>query len=73
MGLRVRLHARARADLEAIRDYLLEHAGKQAAERVRSHLRSRIARLALLPQLGTPTSHPDVRALAPTKYPFLIY
>jgi plasmid stabilization system protein ParE len=71
--MKVRLHRRARSDLEAIRSYLLKHAGVQAAERVKEHLRTKIARLAHRPLIGTATDDPDIRILPPTKYPYRIY
>ena len=73
MGLKVRLHKQARADLREIRDYLLEVADRRSADLVRLHLRQRILRLGDFPQLGTPTTMVDVRILAPTKYPYRIY
>ena len=73
MGLKVRLHQKARADLESIRDYLLQHADRSAAERVRVHLRQKIQRLADHPNIGTATSNPDIRIVPPTKYPYRIY
>lgn len=69
----VRLHQQARADLREIRDYLLEVADKRSADRVRLHLRDRIARLGNFPQMGTPTMMADIRILPPTKYPYRIY
>ncbi len=73
MALKVRLHARARADLRAIRDYLLEHAGPRPAERVRLHLKARMALLSQSPNIGTQTSIPQIRILPPTRYPYRIY
>ena len=64
---------RAVADLIDIRDYLLEHGGEQSADRVRSHIRQRLERLRLRPGLGLATSHPEIRVLNPTKYPYRIY
>ena len=73
MALKVRLHARARTDLRAIRDYLLEHAGPRPAERVRLHLKDKIALLSESPNIGTQTSIPQIRILSPTRYPYRIY
>ncbi len=73
MALKVRLHARARADLRAIRDYLLENAGPGPAERVRLHLKEKIARLSESPNIGTRSSMPQIRVLPPTRYPYRIY
>ena len=73
MGLKVRLHARARADLTGIRSYLLAEASTQAADRVRQHLRDKILRLGDRPLLGIATTSPDIRILPPTKYPYRIY
>jgi toxin ParE1/3/4 len=72
MGIKVRLHARALADLLEIKRYLTEHASPEVAERVRIHLRSRIAQLGDT-RLGIATSHPAVRVLSPGKYPYRIY
>jgi plasmid stabilization system protein ParE len=73
MALKVRLHARARSDLHAIRDYLLQHASAAAADRVRAHLLQKITRLAASPNMGTQTSNPKVRILPPTRYPYRVY
>ena len=73
MALKVRLHARARADLRAIRDYLLEHAGPRPAERVRLHLKEKMMRLSESPNIGTQTSMAQIRILPPTRYPYRIY
>ena len=73
MDLKVRLHRRARADLRSIRDYLIEHAGKRSADKMRSHLLQRIAQLSRLPLSGTATSEPGVRIFAPTRYPYRVY
>jgi len=73
MGLKVRLHRQAQADLQSIYDYLVRHAGDRAAERVRLHLRQKIMRLADRPYIGTATTEPGIRILAPTKYPYRIY
>ncbi|MFN0218842.1 MAG: type II toxin-antitoxin system RelE/ParE family toxin [Hyphomicrobium sp.] len=73
MALKVRLHARAQADLRAIRDYLLEHAGPRPANRVRLHLREKMALLSESPNIGAQTSIPQIRILPPTRYPYRIY
>ncbi len=73
MALKVRLQRRARTDLASIRAYLLQEAGEQAANRVRQLLLQRILRLSDRPLLGTMTSNPRIRVLAPTKYPYRIY
>ena len=73
MAVKVRLHARASSDLRAIRDYLLDHASPHAADRVRAHLLRKIARLATSPNIGTLTSHPKIRILPPTRYPYRVY
>jgi len=73
MALKVRLHKRARQDLDDIRDYLLKHASARSAERVRAHLRTKIGRLATLPRMGAPTSDASIRILPPTRYPYRIY
>ena len=71
--MKIRLDRQARADLKEIRDFLLEHASEAAANKVRDHLRGRIARLAKTPSIGVGTSDPDVRILSPAKYPYRIY
>lgn len=73
MALKVRLDAQAKRDLLHIRSYLIEHAGRAAAERVREHLRQRINRLRDLPLMGVVTSEPAIRVLPPTRYPYRIY
>ena len=73
MGLNVRLHARARADLAAIRDYLLATANPTSADRVRQHLREKILRLGEHPLIGITSTHPDIRILPPTLYPYRVY
>lgn len=73
MGLKVRLHRRARADLESIRDYLSRHADAAAAERVRRHLRQKMLGLGERPLIGTATSDPAIRILPPTIFPYRIY
>ena len=73
MGLKVRLHRRARSDLRSIRDHLLQHASPRSAERVRAHLMQKIARLVMSPIIGTATSNPKIRILPPTRYSYRIY
>lgn len=71
--MKVKLHARARADLKAIHDYLRLHASPASADRVRAHLRQRIMRLANVPRIGTASSNSETRILSPTRYPYRIY
>ena len=71
--MRLELRPRALADLENIREYLIEHSGDVAAERVRKHLVQRFDALGRRPILGVKTSHPDIRILSPQKYPYRIY
>ncbi len=73
MGLKVALHRRAEQDLQEIHDYLLQTGGAQAAERVRAHLRRKVRLLAKSPRLGRPTSNPDIRIMASTRYPYRVY
>lgn len=73
MGLKVLLHRRARAELESIRDYLVENAGNAVAEKVRLHLRQRIEMLGDFPAAGLASTEPGIRVLSPTKYPYRIY
>jgi plasmid stabilization system protein ParE len=73
MGLRVRLHARARADLRDIHHYLLHHANPRSAERVRHHLLHRMAQLSDFPLSGQSADRPGVRVLNATRYPYRIY
>ena len=44
-----------------------------AADRVREHLRTRIARLLIRPLIGVLTSNPEIRILPPTRHPYRIY
>jgi toxin ParE1/3/4 len=71
--MKVKLHARARRDLVEIRHYLRLSAGPESAERVRLHIKERIARLGTSPQIGIASSEPDIRILSPTLYPYRIY
>jgi len=73
MALSVRLDTQAEHDLRAIRDYLIEHADSESAQRVRQYLYGRIERLRHAPQIGVRTTHPDIRLLPPTRYPYRIY
>ena len=73
MVVRVLLHRRARADLAAIRRYIMEHGDGQSAERVRSHLQERIRRLGRFPGSGIQSSDAAIRILSPAKYPYRIY
>lgn len=71
--MKVRLDQQARRDLIDIRTYLCQHASPAAAERVQRHLQTRIKGLGRHPHIGTRTSDPDIRVLAPTRYPYRIY
>ncbi len=73
MGLRIVLHRRAEHDLQDIQSYLLQQAGSQAAERVRAHLRRKIRLLGNNPRMGKATSDPEIRTVAPTRYPYRVY
>ena len=73
MVLKVKLHRRARADLAAIKAYLVREAGVRPAERVRTHLNDRILRLGRHPGLGIASDEPGIRILSPTRYPYRIY
>jgi plasmid stabilization system protein ParE len=66
-------HARAANDLDDIVRYLLGHAGAATAERVRTHLLARAAKLGTLEQLGIRSSHSSIRLLSPAKYPYRFY
>lgn len=72
MGIRVQLDRRAIADLEDIRDYLLQFS-PTSAERVRQHIAHTLDALADFPFLCRPTDEPDVRVLPLTRYPYLIF
>jgi plasmid stabilization system protein ParE len=69
MALKVKLHRRARSNLAAIKAYPVREAGARSAERVRSHLNTRILRLGRNPNLGISSDEPSIRILSPTKYP----
>ena len=71
--MKVRLHRRAREDLEEIRDYLRQNAGPESADKVRLYLKLRIERLGRSPFLGIASSEPGIRILSPTLYPYRIY
>ena len=72
MGLTIRFDARALADLAEIRDYLVERS-PVGAERVRLHLVETIEHLANYPLLGRATDEPDIRVIALTRYPYLVF
>jgi toxin ParE1/3/4 len=71
--MNLELRPRAVSDLVEIRDYLLEQASEQAAERVRCHLLKRLDGLCRSPANGRRSSHPNIRILSPTTYPYRIY
>ena len=71
--MKIRLDAQAKSDLKQIREYLLQHASESGANKVREHLRTRIARLVKTPSIGVATSDPQVRILSPAKHPYRIY
>jgi toxin ParE1/3/4 len=71
--MNVRWDVRALEDLRDIRRYVGERASPAAADRVREHLRTRIARLLTRPLIGVLTSNPEIRILPPTLYPYRIY
>jgi plasmid stabilization system protein ParE len=71
--MRLRWRPRALQDLRDIRAYIATHGSPAAAERVRRHLRTRIARLLDNPFIGVATSDPEIRTLPPTRYPYRIY
>ncbi|MEQ1712559.1 MAG: type II toxin-antitoxin system RelE/ParE family toxin [Hyphomicrobium sp.] len=71
--MKLRFDPQAVRDLVAIRDYLTETAGSESAERVRLHLKQRMARLLERPGTGISTTMPGVRVLSPTRYPYRIY
>jgi plasmid stabilization system protein ParE len=73
MALKVSLHRRAKSDLRSIRDYLLQHATRGSADRVREHLLERVRQLSLLPHIGRATSNPKIRVFSATRYPYVIY
>lgn len=71
--MKLRFDARAIDDLHGIRTYIKQHAGSQAAERVRKNLHTRINRLRIRPLIGVPSSVPEICILPPTRYPYRIY
>jgi len=73
MGLKVRLHRSARADLKSILEYITRHASARSAERVRADVMRRIRFLSNSPLMGALTSDPLLRILQPTRYPYRIY
>lgn len=71
--MNIRWDARALDDLRDIRRYIAQRGSPVAADRVREHLRSRIARLLSRPLIGVLTSNSEIRILPPTRYPYRIY
>lgn len=71
--MNIRWDARALEDLRNIRHYIAERASPAAADRVREHLRTRIARLLTRPLIGVLTSNSEIRILPPTRYPYRVY
>ena len=72
MGLIVRLTARANADLEDIRAYLVSR-NPQGAENVRRRIESTIDFLAQYPGMGRPTDMVGVVVLPVVTYSYLVY
>lgn len=64
--------AKAKADLEMIARYLLEHAGESVAHAVLNEMHRDIALLALFPQLAPRRPHPLANARIWPRYPYLI-
>jgi plasmid stabilization system protein ParE len=71
--MNIRWDVRALEDLRDIRRYIAKHGSSAAADRVRDHLRTRVARLLTTPLIGVLTSNPEIRILPPTRYPYRIY
>jgi plasmid stabilization system protein ParE len=71
--MKVRWDFRAVQDLHAIRRYVAAHGSPDSAERIRKYVVARVDRLRSHPRLGVPSDNPDVRILAPTRYPYRIY
>jgi toxin ParE1/3/4 len=72
MGLKVRLDARAVADLDAIRDYVAQR-NPSAAERIRLRFETLVTALSEFPQIGHATQLSGIRAIAIGAYPYRIY
>ena len=70
--MRIRYTLRARADLRAIRFYLLER-NPRVALAVLTTIRRRIAWLADFPLMAPETDEPGVRALPIVRYPYRVY
>ena len=64
---------RAIQDVNDIHRYIAANGSEGAAERVRQHLHARIDQLRGHPYLGRKSSNPEIRILAATRYPYLIY
>ena len=71
--MKLRWDARALQDLRDIRSYIALHGSAEAADRVRQHLRTRVARLTTNPFIGIVSTNPQIRVLPPTRYPYRIY
>jgi plasmid stabilization system protein ParE len=71
--MNIRWDVRALEDLRDIRRYIAKRGSPASADRVREHLRTRIARLLAKPRIGVFTSNPEIRILPPTRYPYRIY
>jgi len=71
--MNLRWDPRAVRDLHDIRRYIAAHSSPAAAERFRRHLSARTELLRRHPHMGPISSHPEIRILARTRYPYRIY
>ena len=70
--MRLRYTLPALADLNEILDYISENS-PQGAHRVQLRLQRLIDLLLVYPYIGRRTSDPDVRRIATTPYPYLVF
>ena len=70
--MKARLTARAAADLEAIRDYLLP-LNPMGAERVRAAIANTIEVLEDFPQSGRQTDVAGIRVIIVVRYSYVVY
>ena len=71
--MNLRWDPRAIQDLREIRSYIAAQGSSASADRVRRHLQGRASRLRTLPHMGVTSNNPEIRILAPTRYPYRIY
>ena len=70
--MRVRYTPRARADLGSIYDYISKHSAR-GAKRVKARIKKTVSNLGRMPNMGRETDLKDVRIIAVTRYPYVVF